>query len=243
MTTAQRNAIASPALGLMIYNTDEKEINVFSGSSWGPVTPVTCGQPFTDPRDGKIYKTVQIATQCWMKENLNVGTKINGNLNQTNNGTIEKYCFADLESNCDIYGGLYQWNEMMNYTSSSNTNPSGRQGICPTGWHVPSFSEYTELVSLYSPTAGGALKEAGYAHWASPNAGATNISGFTALPGGHRNIDMLFNSINTDGFFWTATADENLYLYFGLSHQNDGAYFVGNIINAVMGNTIRCVRN
>jgi uncharacterized protein (TIGR02145 family) len=132
---------------------------------------------------------------------------------------------------------------MMNYTSSSNTNPSGRQGICPTGWHLPSKSEFEELTSLFNPLAGGALKEAGYAHWTSPNAGATNISGFTALPGGHRNIDMLFNSINTDGLFWTTMADENLYVYFGLSYQNDGTYFVGGIVNSVMGNSTRCIRN
>jgi uncharacterized protein (TIGR02145 family) len=184
-----------------------------------------------------------IGSQCWMKENMNVGTRINGNADQTNNGTIEKYCFADLESNCNVYGGLYQWNETMNYTSTSNANPSGRQGICPTGWHLPSKSEFELLGSLFGPYYGGALKEAGYAHWASPNTGATNISGFTALPGGYRNTEMLFNGLNTDGLFWTTTADENLYIYFGLSYQNDGGYFVGGILQSAMGNTARCLRN
>jgi uncharacterized protein (TIGR02145 family) len=243
MNTAQRDAIAAPAEGLMIYNTDEKEINVFTGSSWGPVTPVTCGQPFTDTRDGKIYNTVQIGAQCWMKENMNIGTKINGSADQTNNGTIEKYCYADLESNCDIYGGLYQWTEMMNYTTAVNTNPSGRQGICPTGWHVPSMSEFEQLTSLFDPFAGGALKEAGYAHWASPNAGATNISGFTALPGGHRNADMLFYNIHAQGFFWTTHGADNLYVCFGLTYQNDGSIFFGSVGNSVIGNTTRCVKN
>jgi len=64
---------------------------------------------------GQTYNTVQIGTQCWLKENLNIGTKIPGTQNQANNGTIEKYCYNNDEANCAIYGGLYQWNEMMQY--------------------------------------------------------------------------------------------------------------------------------
>jgi hypothetical protein len=66
---------------------------------------------------GQIYNTVAIGYQCWLKENLNIGTRINGSQNQTDNGIIEKYCYDDNESNCDEYGGLYQWDEMMQYTT------------------------------------------------------------------------------------------------------------------------------
>jgi uncharacterized protein (TIGR02145 family) len=172
-------------------------------SSGLPASPVVCGQPFTDSRDGKVYNTVQIGLQCWMKENLNVGTKINGSGEQTNNGVIEKYCYNNLESNCDVYGGLYQWNEMMNYTSSSNANPSGRQGICPTGWHIPSETEWTFLDDNLGgvSVAGGKMKETGTSHWASPNTGATNASGFTALPGGYRYSDGNFDGLATGGTF------------------------------------------
>jgi hypothetical protein len=78
--------------------------------------------------DGHKYPTVQIGIQTWMAENLNVGTLINDTTSANNNGILEKYCYEDNESNCDVYGGLYQWNELMNY----DTTP-GIQGICPPG--------------------------------------------------------------------------------------------------------------
>ena len=95
----------------------------------------------TDTRDGQEYSTVQIGSQCWMAENLNIGIMIPGANTMGNNEEIEKYCYNNDESNCDIYGGLYQWNEMMQYT----TTP-GVQGICPTGlaftdrWRVDNIS-------------------------------------------------------------------------------------------------------
>jgi len=138
MTTAQRNLISSPAEGLVIYNTDEKTLNIYNGDSWGFIIPFFCGQTLSDPRDGKNYATVQIGTQCWMAQNLNVGTRIDGTATQANNGTIEKYCYSDNDANCTTYGGLYQWDEMMQYTTTQ-----GVQGICPTGWHLPVDAEWT----------------------------------------------------------------------------------------------------
>jgi len=192
----------------------------------GYSTPVTltqstlacwiCGNPITDSRDSKTYNTVLIGSQCWFAQNLNVGTRINGSQNQTNNGIIEKYCYSDNESNCDVYGGLYQWNELMNYTTSSNSNPSGRQGICPTGWHVPSDAEWCQMEIFLDATvvcentgwrgtdAGGKMKETGTTHWSSPNTGATNSSGFTALPGGLRGSGGGFVYLADDAYFWSA---------------------------------------
>ncbi len=79
----------------------------------------TCGDPFTDPRNGQTYTTVQIGDQCWMAENLNIGEMINSGSNMTNNGVIEKYCFSNDPANCETYGGLYQWNEMMEYSTTA----------------------------------------------------------------------------------------------------------------------------
>ena len=112
-----------------------------------PTSPcfTNCGQPLTDSRDGQSYNTVQIANQCWMAQNLNVGSKINGSDEQSNNGTIEKYCYNNDAANCAVYGGLYQWDELMNYLTSSNATPSGRQGICPDGWHIPSEAEWCQV--------------------------------------------------------------------------------------------------
>jgi uncharacterized protein (TIGR02145 family) len=82
-------------------------------------------------------------------QNLNIGTMINNAVNQTNNSIIEKYCYGYNAANCAIYGGLYQWDEIMIYTASSNANPSGRQGICPTGWHIPSDAEWRQFLRLH----------------------------------------------------------------------------------------------
>jgi len=167
-----------------------------------------CGQPFSDTRDGKIYNTTLIGTQCWMKENLNTGVAINSSQVSLNNNIIEKYCFNDIIDSCDIYGGLYQWNELMNYTASSSTNPSGRRGICPAAWHIPSESEWQQLIDLLGgyTIAGGALKEDGYRHWAYPNSYAVNTSGFTALPGGGKDVVSGYFDLSFMGYFWTSTA-------------------------------------
>jgi uncharacterized protein (TIGR02145 family) len=179
-----------------------------------------CGMPLTDPRDGKIYGTQLIGSQCWMDQNLNVGTQLGFNVVPSNNGIIEKYCHSQLASNCTQYGGLYQWDEMMNYTTSSNANPSGRQGICPNGWHIPSDAEWCELENFVDATvscpydtaiyvgtiAGGELKEAGTTHWLTPNTGATNNSGFNALPGSYvYNNGTASGSSSTRAYFFTST--------------------------------------
>ncbi len=100
---------------------------------------------FIDKRDGQEYKWVRIGTQIWMAENLNVGRiieiKKHSYIHQKNNNVIEKYCYKNKIKNCNKYGGLYQWNEAMNY-SLKNTN----QGICPKGWHLPSKKEWLNLI-------------------------------------------------------------------------------------------------
>jgi uncharacterized protein (TIGR02145 family) len=107
---------------------------------------------------------------------------ISGGKDQADNGVIEKYCYEDTASNCDIYGGLYSWDEMMQYSYTE-----GGQGICPQGWHIPTSAEYNALSDFLGGenVSGGKMKETGTAHWNSPNTGATNSSGFTALPGGN----------------------------------------------------------
>jgi uncharacterized protein (TIGR02145 family) len=192
-----------------VFNSDTRTLNIYTGTSWVPMIPAnlnwSCGMPYTDIRDNRIYNTVLIGTQCWFRQSLNFGTRIDGASNQTNNGIIEKYCYNDDESYCDQYGGLYQWDELMNYTSSSNTNPSGRQGICPAGWHLPSDSEWGFLASYLggAAVAGGLMKEGGLVHWQSPNTGATNYSGFTGLPAGIMAGGGVFTSIQTHASFWS----------------------------------------
>ncbi|MBI9037516.1 MAG: hypothetical protein JEY97_05225 [Bacteroidales bacterium] len=103
-------------------------------------TTFNCPMAFIDPRDGQEYNAVMIGSQCWMAENINAGEIINGSQSQINNGIIEKFCYDNDFVNCEIYGGLYQWNEMMDYTTIE-----GVQGICLTGWHLPTDEEWKQL--------------------------------------------------------------------------------------------------
>ena len=112
MTETQRIAISSPATGLVVWCTDcgsNGEMQVYNGTAWTNMIGESaasweCGNSFIDTRDDKSYTTVQIGTQCWMAENLNIGSMINGSSNQTDNATIEKYCYSNNTSNCDTYG-------------------------------------------------------------------------------------------------------------------------------------------
>ncbi|HNZ42710.1 MAG TPA: fibrobacter succinogenes major paralogous domain-containing protein [Bacteroidales bacterium] len=100
-----------------------------------------CGDTLIDFRDGRKYPTVQIGSQCWIAKNLDVGQQIvHGTKTQTNNDTIEKYCPYNDADSCEKYGGLYTWDEMMEYTEII-----GSRGICPCGWHVPSDQEWIDL--------------------------------------------------------------------------------------------------
>ncbi len=227
MSTSQMNAIPSPPAGLMIYNTTLNTVCWFNGANWDMGTNrdgQNCG---IINYGGKSYNTIIIGKQCWMAQNLNVGARINGTVNQSNNSIIEKYCYNDLESNCDIYGGLYQWNEMMNYTTSSNLNPSDRQGICPPGWHLPSDDEWCQVETYLDETvnctgtglrgtnAGAKMRETGTAHWMTPNTGATNLSEFTALPGGNRYyLNGGYTGLSYTAYFGETTESSSFITFF-----------------------------
>ncbi|MBI4647711.1 MAG: hypothetical protein HY738_14265 [Bacteroidia bacterium] len=162
---------------------------------------------------GQTYGTVEIGYQCWMAENLNIGTMINsteGGQLQTDNALIEKYCYNNNSASCDTYGGLYEWNEMMQYNPSDADNPGTTQGICPQGWHLPIDVEWTALSDYLGgeSVAGGKMKET--TQWIMPNIGATNESGFTALPGGYRlNFDGSFIAPLDYCAFWSATENSS----------------------------------
>jgi uncharacterized protein (TIGR02145 family) len=231
------------------------------GTAYGNDTTFTtlplwaCGSPIIDTRDGQAYNTVMIGNQCWMAQNLNTGTRVSGSTNQTNNSIIEKYCYNDLESNCDIYGGLYQWNEMMDYTGSSNSNPSYRQGICPPGWHVPSDAEWCQVETYLDATvnctttgwhgydAGGRMKETGLSHWHSPNAGAINSSGFTALPGGNRYyVSGGYSGLLYHGYFGEATESSSSNAWFRYLYNDSQQTGRANDSKAY-GFSLRCLKD
>ncbi|MBT3206740.1 MAG: hypothetical protein HN704_12100 [Bacteroidetes bacterium] len=204
--------------------------------------------------DGNVYNTVQIGNKCWMKENLKTTHYANGTalVDGTNAGNIHYdyttnyyFDYDDDTSNTIVYGKLYTWPAVMNGEASSNLAPSGVQGVCPTGWHVPSKQEWFHLQNYlggYWP-AGGKLKETGTTHWISPNSGATNISGFTALPGGYRNFSE-FEEIGMYARFWSSYAGNGIghHSWNSTAHYNfttNGLAFT----TWEYGMSVRCVKD
>nr|NQU89935.1 hypothetical protein [Bacteroidota bacterium] len=191
-----------------------------------------------DPRDGQSYNTIQISTQCWMAENLNIGTRINGGEPMVNNSMIEKYCFDNNPVNCETYGGMYQWNEIMQYTTQQ-----GSQGICIDGWHIPADNEWQYLVDFLGGdgAAGSKVKETGTLNWLSPNTGATNESGFTALPGGRHTLSNSFYYLGTHADFWSSTTIGNDIWVRSAYHNNDN---IGrNNGSKPSGFSVRCLND
>ena len=207
---------------------------------------------FTDSRDGYTYQTVQIGSQTWMAENLKYLPSVVG---PGTGSYSEAYCYvygydgtsisaAKATENYATYGVLYNWTAAMNGAESSDANPSGVQGICPDGWHLPSDAEWTQLTDYLGgkSVAGGKLKEAGYDHWQSPNEGANNESGFTALPGGYRYSGGNFGSIRSFGDWWSSTeydADDAWYRLLRYDYSSVFRY----CSSKSMGLSVRCLRD
>ena len=186
------------------------------------------------------YKTVRIGTQIWMAENVNTGEMIQSAQNQSDNNSIEKYCYNNNPEYCKIYGGLYTWDEMMQYKPEDRGEIGTTQGICPVGWHLPIFYEWDLLVKYLGgePVAGGKLKEEGLAHWDPPNEGATNESGFSALPGGSFNTQgFYFEERGREAAWWSSDGD-----YFPLMFDSKQVFYY-NIITSNHANSVRCVKN
>jgi len=208
-----------------------------SGPSGGTPCP---GIP-TVTYSGKTYNTILIGSQCWLKENLDVGTMIRGAGEQTNNGTIEKYCYHDTLAYCNIYGGLYQWAEAVQYkngaTNSTSPNPAftgNIQGICPPGWHIPSGDE---LIIL-----GGAAGNDGNALKAIGQGTGTNTSGFSALLAGYRTETAYFSDLGNASHFWS-TLEGDIYSVYHKRLLANSEVFDGFTWPKSAGLSIRCVKD
>ena len=212
------------------YNTNFK-IRIFANDETAGGS--TCPGVATVDYGGKTYNTIQIGTQCWLKENLDVGIKINGSQNPSNDGNIEKYCYNDLDANCITYGGLYQWHEAMKYVTTE-----GAHGICPTGWHIPMYAELQTLKSTVSAD-GNALKEIEQGNGAGAG---TNTSGYSALLAGYRNNGGGFYSLNSKAYFWSSTESAPSYAYYvTLVVSNSSVSFLGTYED--YGLSVRCLKD
>ncbi|MCX6269806.1 MAG: fibrobacter succinogenes major paralogous domain-containing protein [Bacteroidetes bacterium] len=264
MTNAQMLAISAPVSGIVIYNTDLQSLCWFDGNNWLQVTgtivpgPLTCGVS-TVVYQSVTYHTVLIGTQCWMKENLNAGNMITSAVSSSNNSIVEKWCYDDDAANCLTYGGLYTWDEMMQYSSTP-----GSQGICPSGWHIPTDAEWCTMslyldagmdcnTNQYSGTdCGGKMKETGTTHWFDPNTGATNSSGFTALGAGDTEENMMdpfgplmtFSGLKGYTGFWSSNGEfQSGYSSAVRLIWSYDAHLARNILPKTYGWSVRCLKN
>jgi uncharacterized protein (TIGR02145 family) len=164
--------------------------------------------------EGNAYKTISIGTQTWMAENLkttkyNDGTAIPNITDGTAWAALTTGAYSDYDNtpaNSTTYGRLYNWYAVDN-NALTKVASNGGKNVCPTGWHIPSDAEWTTLTTFLGGEAGagGKLKETGTTHWESPNDGATNETGFTALPGGYRGNSGSFDGVGIYGYCWSST--------------------------------------
>lgn len=243
MTESERNAIASPAAGLMVFCTNcgqGGEWQGFNGSQWRSLasTPV-------------VAEAAVIGTQVWATKNLDVATYRDGTPipEITTNAawaalTTGAWCWYDNDSAtyAATYGRLYNWYAVAGiWNEASNMDVAQRKQLAPAGYHIPTDLEWTALADALGGdfSAGGALKETGTTHWACPNFGATNSSGFTGLPGGTR---YSTGSFSDDPFigsvYWSSvqgsTRDLNSTVGFFGSNLN---------IDSKFGFSVRCLRD
>jgi len=210
---------------------------------------------------GGYYRTVLIGTQCWFKDNLSIGTRVAGSGNQGDYASgIQKYCYSDLDVNCTTDGGLYQWHMAMAFPQTCDnhdgTSPcvvsSPHQGICPTGWHIPSFIELQTLAQNSDPgcdlaggtcsTAGGKLKASSTS---TPIAwDGTNDYSFSAIPAGYRFPDGSFRYRGDNAVLWSSlpNAGSPGHAWYGYLGSED-SYFYGNGDSRAHGFSVRCLQD
>jgi uncharacterized protein (TIGR02145 family) len=195
--------------------------------------------------DGNLYKTIQIGTQIWMAENLRT-TKFNDGVsipNVTDDTEWEKlttpgYCWYDNDPSSfkDTYGALYN-----GYTVNTGK-------LCPAGWHVPTNNDWNILANYLGIDAGGKLKEAGTTSWVTPNTGASNISGFTAIPGGSRAPYYqeyrysTFSFLGYNSSLWSATEYSNDVAYDVWLYSKESDFYLFRTTK-IDGKSVRCLKD
>lgn len=215
-----------------------------AGTTYGnqvSFTTSTLGTTVSDA-DGNVYSTVTIGTQVWMGSNLKT-TKYNDNtaiplvtdnIAWTNLST-PGYCWYNNDATTykNTYGALYNW-----YTVNTGK-------LCPIGWHVPSEAQWTTLTNFLGGgvNAGGKLKEVGTTHWASPNTDATNVSNFTALPGGYRHLNSNYYSFGTFGVWWSSTFEATYTTPWQHSMSFDSGYEQVTSTYKQSGISVRCLKD
>jgi uncharacterized protein (TIGR02145 family) len=193
--------------------------------------------------DGNVYTSVTIGTQVWMIENLkttkyNDGTAIPNITDKTDWDALitPGYCWYNNNASTykATYGAMYNW-----YAVTVNTGK-----LCPVGWHVPTHVEW-QILETYlggSSVAGSKLKESGITHWKSPNTGATNETGFTALPGGRRTSTYGFDAIEVYGNWWSSTPSSDVDAFARIMRYDNSSFSMWFSFK-FHGLSVRCLKD
>lgn len=184
--------------------------------------------------EGKTYNTVQIGNQCWLKENLDVGKMIKSSQIQTNNAVIEKYCYDNDTLNCEKYGGLYQWDEAMQYVATEKG-----KGICPSGWHIPTKEELYDSLNVAVKKDANKLK---IEDKSAGNGKGTNESGFSAILAGNKpGGEKTFSGLGFNSDLWSSSTLSSGSAYeIGLSGSG---YFYLYDNDKSNGYSVRCIKD
>lgn len=209
---------------------------------YDPASQFICGDTVVDATTGESYPTILVGDRCWMNKNLMATHYANGEIiNDATNIDLctmaePKYSAYHSNSliNAEVYGRLYTW-----YAATDS------RGLCPTGWQVPTLAEWDSLVTdLGGETiAGGAMKETGTTHWSSPNTGATNASGFSALGGGFRNCTGVFNTLKFSAYFWSSTENDSTTAWFKYLTSNSASIISSSNSLKSQLNSVRCIKS
>jgi len=188
------------------------EVDCTEGKKWIDKCKIVLFDETVMDIDGNVYHQVIIGTQIWMVENLKTTHYRDGSLipkvtddTEWSDLTKGAYCnYYEDPGDIQTYGRLYNWDAVKN-----------EKGIAPLGWHVPTVEEWITLINFLGDTSisGGKLKETGTTHWKSPNTGATNNSGFFALPGGFKYVNAGEHLRKENGFWWSSSSHSIAYAY------------------------------
>lgn len=235
-----------------------EDISIEPGEETEVELPADLYTKFIDSRDQKVYSLVKIGTQVWMAENLNFGTMVTTPSVLLANG--EKYCQGDIDSNCLLYGGLYQWHTAMNLPDScadrscEDLVSSTHQGICPQGWHIPDQSEIDLLASNLGGVsiAGSKMKrnDVGLASWDGVLYNDGNSSGFSAVPSGSRYFSGTFaysiNHARHNSTWWQSEEDLSTNAKNALLcavSDEDSAFRSVNVFSKKDALSVRCLKD
>jgi uncharacterized protein (TIGR02145 family) len=194
------------------------DVNDIDSITYHDAAPFHCGEKIL--YEEKTYETVLIGDQCWFKQNLDVGSST------PVNGQIHKYCYKDQDTNCTKYGGLYYWDDAIEFLNSNGT-----KGICPAGWRIPSESDFMILKTTVNDD-GNTLKAVGEG---TGDGIGTNTSGFSALLVEHRLL--------VHAYFWSSTATSADGATRMALHKDSNKIGLGHNNKEENVFSIRCLRN